>query len=467
MSLIEHPEIGVSIDTSHMNIPPFNPTEWEQVLQAMQALENGAIANPTENRMVGHYWLRNPSLYPSMQAEILESWRALTLLKVKIQERNIETLLMVGIGGSALGPQFLYDALPSRGLKLCFIDNTDPQSIDRTLDSLDLSKTLVVVLSKSGGTKETRNGMLEVQRRYQRDQSLNFAEHAIAVTVPGSALDEKAKEEGWFGRLPLWDWVGGRTSITGMVGLLPLALMNCDWAKFLEGASKMDEWTRQSENNPALWLAHAWLESGKGKGDKAMVVLPYKDSLGLFGRYLQQLIMESIGKKHDRDGNEVHQGLTVYGNKGSTDQHAFVQQLRDGRNDFFATLIAVLKTHSHSFGKVIVEGETIDSGTYLLGFLLGTRKALTEADRDVMTLVIDEVDEFHLGALIALYERAVGFYAERLNLNAYDQPGVEAGKKAASGQLLLFEQLLKAEEIENADPSDMWLWKAHIARNNL
>ena len=180
-----------------------------------------------------------------------------------------------------------------------------------------------------------------------------------------------ATQESWLGILPLWNWVGGRTSITGMVGLLPLALMKRDWRAFLDGAKQMDDATRElSLNNPALWLAEMWFE-GNGRGDRNMVVLPYKDALGLLGRYLQQLIMESIGKREDLDGNVVHQGLTVYGNKGSTDQHAFVQQLRDGRHDFFALLLGVLQDRENT--SIEVE-PNVTSGAYLLGFLMGTRE---------------------------------------------------------------------------------------------
>ena len=283
-----------------------------------------------------------------------------------------------------------------KGLKVSFIDNTDPAGMDQVIGNLDLRTTLVVVLSKSGGTKETRSAML-------------FASRAIAVTVKGSKLFNMATQESWE-YCPL-NWVGGRTSITGMVGLLPLALMKRDWKAFLDGAKQMDDATRElSLNNPALWLAELWWSEGNGRGDRNMVVLPYKDALGLLGRYLQQLIMESIGKKEDLEGNVVHQGLTVYGNKGSTDQHAFVQQLRDGRHDFFALLLGVLQDRE---GASIEVEPNVTSGAYLLGFLMGTREALLDADRSVMSMIVERVDERTLGALIALFERTVGLYATK------------------------------------------------------
>ena len=159
-----------------------------------------------------------------------------------------------------------------------------------------------------------------------------------------------------------------------------------------------------------------------------MVILPYKDRLQLFSKYLQQLVMESLGKAKDLDGNLVEQGIAVYGNKGSTDQHAYIQQLRDGRNDFFATFLEVLSDRQ---GDSIEVDPNVTSGDYLSGFFLGTRQALFENNRDSITLTIDEVSPRTIGILVALYERAVGLYASMVNINAYHQPGVEAGKKAA------------------------------------
>jgi glucose-6-phosphate isomerase len=159
-----------------------------------------------------------------------------------------------------------------------------------------------------------------------------------------------------------------------------------------------------------------------------MVILPYKDRLQLFPKYLQQLVMESLGKEKDRNGQIVNQGISVYGNKGSTDQHAYVQQLREGLNNFFVTFIEVLKDRE---GPSLVLGGKATSGDYLNAFLQGTQRALSERVRESITLTIEKIDPRSVGALIALYERAVGFYASLVNVNAYHQPGVEAGKKAA------------------------------------
>jgi glucose-6-phosphate isomerase len=169
-----------------------------------------------------------------------------------------------------------------------------------------------------------------------------------------------------------------------------------------------------------------------------MVILPYKDRLILFSRYLQQLVMESLGKERDLLGKVVHQGIAVYGNKGSTDQHAYVQQLREGVANFFVTFVEVMKDREPP-SLELAPGVT--SGDYLKGFLLGTRRALYENGRDNMTVTLPELSAFGLGALIALYERAVGLYASLIQVNAYHQPGVEAGKKAAGEVLDLQNEL--------------------------
>jgi glucose-6-phosphate isomerase len=288
--------------------------------------------------------------------------------------------------------------------------------------------------------------MIEVKKAYA-GHNLEFAQYAVAITSPDSNLDQVAKSEGWLARFPMFDWVGGRTSELSAVGLVPAALQGIDVRAMLEGAKEMDDATRVPDvkKNPAALLALSWYFSGNGRGEKDMVVLPYKDSLLLFSRYLQQLVMESLGKEKDLDGNIVHQGIAVYGNKGSTDQHAYVQQLREGVPNFFATFIEVLEDRKGPSPEL---DPGITSGDYLSGFLQGTRQALYENQRDSITVTIPQVNARTVGALIALYERAVGFYASLVNINAYHQPGVEAGKKAAAVILDLQTRVVSALQKE-------------------
>ncbi len=443
-----HEGLGFFLDVSRMRfddafVEKLQP-KFEKAFADMAELEKGAIANPDENRMVGHYWLRNPDLAPTpeLTQEIVSTIEQIEVFAEKVHTGAIHPpkaprftdIISIGIGGSALGPQFVAEALAPDfpPLAIHFIDNSDPAGIDRVLTQVRnrLTSTLVLVISKSGGTPEPRNGMAEVKKAYA-GHNLDFANYAIAITMPGSKLDEQAKSEGWLARFPMFDWVGGRTSELSAVGLLPGALQGIDIRAMLEGAKEMDDATRVHDlkNNPAALLALSWYYTGNGKGEKDMVVLPYKDSLLLFSRYLQQLVMESLGKEKDKTGNIVHQGIAVYGNKGSTDQHAYVQQLREGVPNFFATLIEVLEDRQ-SPSPEIEPG--ITSGDYLSGFLQGTREALYEKHRDSVTVTIPQVNSRTVGALIALYERAVGLYASLININAYHQPGVEAGKKAAA-----------------------------------
>lgn len=443
----EFPQIGLAIDLSRMGFADdffakMRP-QFDRAFAAMEALEKGAIANPDEQRMVGHYWLRNPSLAkPELQKEITDTLAAVKDFTRQVHEGKVagargafKNLLIIGIGGSALGPQFVANALgqpTTDKLDVYFFDNTDPDGMDKTLARIvtGLGQTLSVVISKSGSTPETRNGMIEAKAAYER-AGLSFAKHAVAVTGKGSNLDKEAEKQGWLARFPMWDWVGGRTSVTSAVGLLPAALQGLDIDGLLAGAKACDEITRSKDpmRNPAAQLAAMWFYSGGGRGTKDMVVLPYKDRLDLFSKYLQQLIMESLGKELDLDGRIVQQGIAVYGNKGSTDQHAYVQQLRDGLSNFFATFIEVLRDRQ---GNALEVDPGVTSGDYLEGFLLGTRSALFENGRESVTFTIQEVSAFSVGVLIALFERTVGFYATFVNINAYHQPGVEAGKKAAS-----------------------------------
>ncbi len=449
----EYISLGMGLDISRMNFPEnFFDTHKDLIDKAfanMNALEKGEIANPDENRRVGHYWLRAPELAPTeeLQKEIKNTLDKILDFADEVHSGELEgaggpfeNILLIGIGGSALGPQFVSRALgnPSTDqMKVFFFDNTDPDGMDRTLAEIgsDLDVTLCVVISKSGGTKETRNGMLEAKAAYQK-RGLCFEDHAVAITMEGSALYSMAAENDcWLETFPMWDWVGGRTSETSAVGLLVAALQGIDIEDMLAGAAACDAVTRQSSmDNPAMLLALMWYYAGSGKGLKDMVILPYKDRLELLSKYLQQLIMESLGKALDLDGNEVHQGIAVYGNKGSTDQHAFVQQLRDGINNFFVTFIEVQKDRESA--SIPVE-PGVYSGDYLQGFLLGTRQALFESGRESITITISDVSPYSVGILIALYERAVGFYASLININAYHQPGVEAGKKAANEILKL------------------------------
>lgn len=445
-----HDDLGLILDISRMDFGKEYLTSMEplvyKALTDMQDLEKGAIANPDENRMVGHYWLRKPELSPNenIRDEIEKAIEEIKAFVKKIHsgeikgstKKRFEKFLLIGIGGSALGPQLMADAFAGMkkniNIQPFFLDNTDPDGIDSVINEIGeaLGETLIIVISKSGGTIETHNGMQEIKEEYKK-RGLNFFQNAVAITLKESKLDNMARLENWLAIFPLWDWVGGRTSVTSPVGLLPAALQGIDIDDFLLGASICDEATRSFEtrDNPAALLALMWYYATDGTGKKDMVIMPYKDQLQLMSRYLQQLLMESLGKEKDIKGNIVMQGLSVYGNKGSTDQHAYVQQLLDGVKNSFVTFIEVRKTKRKE-NIFIKEGVT--SGDYLFAFLQGTRAALTKKGRESITISLEEINERSLGTLIALFERAVGLYASLVGINAYHQPGVELGKKGAN-----------------------------------
>jgi len=450
--------VGIEVDISRMmfdeSFLSSIASPMNRALEAMAALEGGALANRDEGQMVGHYWLRAPELAPD---ETIRHDIAGSIESVKRFARDVHggviqpergdgfyVALLIGIGGSSLGPQLVTDALGGvdDAVVVRFIDNTDPDGIERTLAELEetLAQTLTIVVSKSGGTVETRNAMLEVASAYH-EAGLSFAKHAVAVTAEDSLLHRQAVGERWLRTFPVWEWVGGRTSVCSPVGLLPAALQGVDIDAFLGGARNGDEATRNPawRQNPAAVLAAMWHYACATRGKRTMAVIPYRDRLALLGRYLQQLVMESIGKAVDRHGTTVREGLTVYGNKGSTDQHAYVQQLRDGADDFFVTFVRVQRDRA---GPSIDVETDVTSGDYLRSLWQGTREALTDNGRESITLTLEELDARTVGALLALFERAVGLYAELIDVNAYHQPGVEAGKIAAGRAVELQRRIL-------------------------
>ena len=494
-SLFYAPQTGLMADWSGMDLnEEFLDSMQQQAsgaLAGMKELEGGAIANPDEGRMVGHYWLRAPQLAPTpeLRKEIEDCVAKIKRFVYDVHSGKVRTergdafrhVLVGGIGGSSLGPMFVADALdrPADPMDLYFLDNTDPAGMDKTFAAVkdDLDATLTIIISKSGGTIETRNCMVEAKAFYEAN-GLDFAKHAVCVTGAGSKLDATAESEGWLDRFPMWDWVGGRTSVMSAVGLLPLALKGVDIDSFLVGAAACDELGRSETiaENPALLLALSWYRCSSGLGGVTQVVLPYKDSLMLFAKYLQQLVMESLGKEFDLAGNAVHQGLAVMGNKGTSDQHSYVQQLVAGPDNIFVTFVQVLKDREGT-SRIVGEGST--SGDYLNAFMLGTKKALEDHGKRTFVLTIPEVNAYHVGQLIAVFERAVSMYAIMIGINAYHQPAVEFGKKAAGGlidlknraaELLLHaDRAMTADELADmldAQPDDVFRLMVHLCSND-
>lgn len=478
---------GMGLDEEYLNSMK---GKIQDAIIGMEKVDAGEIINVDEQRMVGHYWLRAPELAPANEkAEIIECLNKVKAFAEDVHEGRIlsgtgkkfKNVIVAGIGGSSLGPVFVDKALasPDDKMKLYFLDNTDPDGMDKVFEAVkpELDETLTIVMSKSGGTIETRNCMEEA-RNFYTVNGLDFAKFAVVVTGVGSKLYNVAKGEGWLEFFPMWDWVGGRTSVMSAVGLLPLALKGIDVDAFLKGAADCDTLNRNHDvtKNPAAVLALSWYKCSGGQGGETMVVLPYKDSLDLFAKYLQQLIMESLGKELDLDGKKVNQGLAVLGNKGTSDQHSYVQQLVGGPMNVFVVFVQVLKDRA---GKSATVGEDSTSGDYLNAFMLGTKKALESHGKRTMTMTVPQVDEYNVGQLIAVFERAVGLYANLIHINAYHQPAVEFGKKAAGGLIEVknsaveavkaSSEAVTAEELAakiGAEAEDVFRLMLHVANNS-
>ena len=435
---------------------PLDKAFHDKAIKVMEDTEKGVHVNDSEDRMVGHYWLRNPPLAPEegIANEIIQALEYCSDFSRRVHKGEVVNeagepfayLAVIGIGGSQLGFQFLMRAMGDEGYKLkpYTLDNTDPDTMDnfiREVGQQNLDKVLYVVASKSGGTTEIRN-MYTVLEEIYKAKGMSFGKHAVAVTMEGSKMYDYAKAGEWLEIFPVWDWVGGRFSVLSPVGIVPLALLGLDAAGLLEGAEAMDALTRNPSypENPALLLTHYFIRQADTHGKHHMVVLPYKDKLDLWGKYLQQLYMESLGKTVETDKGPKYNGLSIFGNKGTTDQHSYVQQLLAGLNDYFAVFFYVLQEKGQ-VREMAVEDGSITMGDYLLAFCHGTMNAMHARGRESMLITMDRLDAFTLGGLIALFERIVGYYAVHLGLNPYDQPQVEEGKKSAASIIELRKKL--------------------------
>ena len=445
---------GFDINFSRMQIDAADLEKLHDMCRAAMAemalLEAGKIKNPDENRKVTHFTDRAAYRNSELFREVEEFAGAVRSGAITGGTgKRFEAVVLNGIGGSALGPQLLQFAINgpywneksceqrNGSLKIYFLDNTDSAGIKDLMEVVDLESTLQLCISKSGGTQETLNNLNALINIYTA-RGLNYGDYACAVTMPGSLLDNQARSQGFLKVFPMSDSIGGRTSETSVVGHVPAALTGIDFRKLLDGACRMDEWTRNDDimNNPALMLAAMWYLAGNGKGDRNMIIEPCSDRLAMLARYLQQLVMESLGKEQDLDGNVVNQGLNVFGNKCDTDAHAFIQQLHDGRDDFFITFIEVMRDAEN-----IPLNDQLSMGDYLHSFMRGLAVTIDRKKRMAITMEISSVSPFNIGMIIALYERAVAIYAEFIHVNAFNQPGVQAYKLAAKDMLKIKEKL--------------------------
>ena len=431
------------VDTQYSQISQL----YKKAMPSMQKLLDGELVNSEEGRMVGHYWLRNTSLSPraDIQKYIDGNFKKIEEFSSAIHSGELLSskkspftrFIQVGIGGSILGTQLLAKIFPKHRIKGDFIDNSDIETLEEkffSLDEKELESTLFLIISKSGETSEVLYVVSALQDFFD-SKNLSFASQAVSITMESSLLDEKAKREKWLERFHLQDWIGGRTSITSISSLLPAALMGIEIQKFLEGAKQMDICCREEKKNPALFLTQMLL-SQKERERRNIVILPYRDSLSLFGKYLQQLIMESLGKEKNKEGKRVQEGFSVYGNKGTSDQHSYLQLLQEGVEDFFVIFIQTCTENKFLSNPCRRQVED-----FLQGSLYGTRSSLASNGKKSILISLKKVTPFSIGALISVFENTVSFYAFIQKINAYHQPGVEKGKKSAEDFVQTLQQL--------------------------
>ena len=387
----------------------------------------------------------------------------------------IDAFVVLGIGGSALGPLAVqqalnhpfYNELPREKCggnpKLYVVDNVDPERLVYLFQTIDPTRCLFNVISKSGSTSETMSQFMIIQAMLEGKLGKEAArKHIVCTTDPESGnLIAIAKQEG-YKTFYIPSAVGGRFSELTPVGLLPAAFCGIDIEGLLEGAAQMDTMCQEDDisKNPAHMFA-ALHCLGMAQGKNISVLMPYVDSLKLIADWYAQLWAESLGKKYDLDGKTVHTGQTPVRALGATDQHSQVQLYAEGPYDKIVVMIGVDEYR---------ETITIPS-TYTdmpsLGFLGGvthnqliktmqsaTEYALTKAGRMNMTITLPKVTQQTVGQLLYFFEVATAFAGELLNINAFDQPGVEEGKNATYALFGRPGYEAKKAELDSAPPKN-------------
>lgn len=382
---------------------------------------------------------------PYNQKEIVED----IIATAKDVKKKFDNFVVLGIGGSALGPIAVFQALchlrhnelpkkVRKAPKLYVEDNVDPERMKALLDVIDIEKTCFNVITKSGATSETMSQYLIIMKILKDKLGAKAKDHMIATTSEKKGnLIKIAREEG-LKTFYIPDGVGGRFSELCPVGLLPAAVVGIDIKELLKGAAYMDKICKNKDvrKNPALMSALLeYLAMQKGKN--ISVMMPYADSLKYIADWYCQLWGESLGKAVDKNGNKVYAGQTPVKSLGVTDQHSQVQLYREGPFDKVITLIGV---ENYRTTVEISEGcKDIPDVSFLCGHTMNelitaerkaTEYALTTANRLNYTITLPEVNAFTIGQLLFMFEMETAFAGEMLNIDTFNQPGVEGGKNA-------------------------------------
>ena len=386
---------------------------------------------------------------------------------------DIDAFVVLGIGGSALGPICVQQAInhpfynelskEKRGgyPKLYVADNVDPERLSYLFEVIEPEKTLFNCISKSGSTSETMSQFMIIKELLEEKLGkAEAAKHIVCTTdIEKGNLIKIAKEEG-YKTFIIPSGVGGRFSELTPVGLLPAAMCGIDIELMLDGAGYMDELSGNEniyENQAYMFAVLSYIALKQGKN--MSVMMPYADSLKYVSDWFAQLWAESLGKKTDNDGNAVYAGQTPVKALGVTDQHSQVQLYTDGPFDKTITFISVEKYRSdvavpHVFddipGIAFLSGHSL--GELISAEFRATEHAVTVSGHMNKNIIMPEVNEFTLGQLIMLFEMQTAFAGELLGIDAFDQPGVEEGKNATyallgkPGYEAKLDELKKAEE---------------------
>ncbi len=438
---------------------------------AHKTLANAAHAYVKENRGKDELfmgWTELPYNQTEIVADILET--------AKTIRRKFEYFVVLGIGGSALGPIMAFNALchlhyndlprsKRKGPKFYVEDNVDPVRMKELLDVIDVKKTCFNVISKSGATSETMAQYLVVSDLLKQAGE-DVKEHVIFTTDASRGnLVKISKELGGVKSFVLGDGVGGRFSQLSPVGLLPAAVLGIDIKLLLKGAAYMDKLcaTPDLKKNPALicaTLQYIAMKDGKNIG----VLMPYSDNLRYVSDWYAQLWAESLGKNETLSGENCNVGQTPVKALGVTDQHSQVQLYTEGPYDKVVTFLSV---DSYKEKSPIPHGcENIPDVSFLGGHTMeeliraenkATAYALTKAGRLNYTISLPVVNEFTLGELLYLFELQTAYAGAMLNINTFNQPGVEAGKKATFALLGKPGYESQRAELDNAAPDENYI----------
>lgn len=375
---------------------------------------------------------------------------------VEKHRAGTENLVVLGIGGSALGNIALqtalnpvtYNLMPREkrgGPRLFVLDNVDPHLVGQTLQEVrrtdpGFGRTIINVVSKSGETAETAAQFIIARSMLKNALGAKYAEHIVAVTDPKAGTMRKICDAEGYATLPVPEGVGGRFSVLSPVGLFSAAMCGIDIDGLLDGAAAMDKRcsAKNAKDNPAATLAWLLMQFA-AQGKRSHVLMPYANNLYLLADWFRQLWAESLGKRFDRDGKEVFAGATPIKALGTTDQHSQVQLYREGPND---KVFGFVEVEYFENDVTIPSDLDVEQLKYLQGSTLGTllnaekhatEYAFIESQRPNFTLRMPRVNAFHVGEFLQLWMVTTAYAGLLLNIDAYDQPAVETGKVATFG----------------------------------